>query len=549
MLNETFLYLLLLGIFSLFHTRPRYDTLLAFFITFFCVGIFTMFLFDWKTSIDFTQGFMLDSFLGSNVKFEITSSKHNYMLIFPFFFITISAMVNNLFFKYETQKKSCAMIFVFNILAFIMLIVGNNLIQVITFVFIIDILSQLLIKDSQAGRRYSIYNFFADMGLFLVLAMLEGKLTNLDVGHISHYYETGRHRDFIMFMLMISLSIKFGFFFFQGYWLDLKSAKFHNLYSLPYLSTPMAALILFTKFYPLLVVSPSFLPTLNIMVTLSMLWGAIGSVLNFQIKEKFVYLNMIHMAFVVKLIQTLDFSWNMHFSYLIVLCFIFNLCLYYLHYEIDRNEAQNKLPVYLVLASILMTMIGFECELFNLLTPENAQWIMFFAILWLLSVSSIFTEAIYVTKSPFLWPLKDYHSFFLICFVTSFCFYTCLPDIPYDNFLLFGPVLFAFFILLNPMRSLKIRQNLNKRLQHIDLFALFYKKCIDVPLEYIGFLFHILIEFIFIERTFLPIFSAVNSFLIQTYRRASRIGLLYYLFCTFAGLLLAFYFFSLGDFK
>jgi hypothetical protein len=61
-----------------------------------------------------------------------------------------------------------------------MLICTNNLVEIITFVFIIDILSQVLIKDVYASRRYSIYNLIADMGLFLIMAMLKGKLETLE---------------------------------------------------------------------------------------------------------------------------------------------------------------------------------------------------------------------------------------------------------------------------------------------------------------------------------------------------------------------------------
>ncbi|MBO7605558.1 MAG: hypothetical protein J6S61_03730, partial [Elusimicrobiaceae bacterium] len=331
MLQETLLYLLVIGVFSLVQTREKYAFVFSLVLTFFVGLVFAFFLMDWRILTDSPQVFSIGSTVGGNIKLDIISSKQNYMLILPFFMNTLLALCNNLIFKYETHKKKMLSLFVFNLISFIMLICGNNFIQFMTFVFAIDILSQLLISDTNAAKRYSFYNLAADMGIFMVLSMLQGKLVNLDVGNISLYYETGRHRDFIMFVLMLSLFVKFGFILFQGYWLDLKSAKFHALYFLTYLSTPMAALILFIKFYPIAVISPSFLPLLNAAVCLSMFWGTFGAVSASQIKEKFVYYHMLCVAFLTKLIEQAHFAWNATFSNILICLFVFNLCFYYLH--------------------------------------------------------------------------------------------------------------------------------------------------------------------------------------------------------------------------
>ena len=293
MLHETFLYLLMIGIFSLIKIKEKYAFLFSSVLTLLTALVFVLFLMDWRILPDSAQILSIGSSVGGNIKLDIISSKQNYMLILPFFANTLLALTNNLIFKYEAHKKKMLSLFIFNLAAFIMLICGNNFIQFMTFVFVIDILSCLLISDANAAKRYSLYNLVADMGIFLVLSMLQGKLANLDAGNIAHYYETGHHRDFIMFTLMLSLFIKFGFIFFQGYWLDLKNAKFHALYFLSFLSTPMAALILFIKFYPIVVVSPSFEPLLDAAVALSMAWAAFGAISAPQIKEKFFYFHML----------------------------------------------------------------------------------------------------------------------------------------------------------------------------------------------------------------------------------------------------------------
>ena len=530
MLGETVLYLLIIGLFSLIKTEKRYDLMLSVASAFFSAILFWFFLMDQKTGTASFLSFSLGESQANNVKIDIISSKQNYLMIYPFFVVSVIAMFNNFLFKYEPNKKSQATLFIFNLISFIMLICGNNFIQIITFVFVIDILSQLLIKDFNAGRRYSIYNFVADMGLFLVLAMMQSKLLNLDVGNISLYYETGRHRDFIVFVIMFSLAVKFGFFLFQGYWLDLKNAKFHNLYFLPYLSTPMASLILLTKLYPILIVSPSFLPILNIMIMLTIFWGAAGSVLNIEIKEKFVYFNMMGIALLVKLIEQADFIWNVHFSNLIILFNLFNFCCYYLHNEIDRSHAQNKLAFYSIALSFIAVISALATNIFAIETLTKTFWINIFFITFLTAFSISAAQICYKVKGKI--SLKQFNStVFLMLFVFILCFYFGCYEFEYCwpicFVLAFIIILFQVsFFLKNP--SFGFFKN---KIQHIDLFRLFYQKVIAESFRHAGLFFNILMDFIFLEKTLLPLLGAFNASIVRIYRKLNRYALLYDLIC------------------
>ena len=542
MLHETLLYLLAIGIFSFVRIQEKYVPAFCFVLTLFVALVFAFFVMDFRILTDSPYIFGIGSSMGGNIKLDIISSKQNYMLILPFFINTLLALGNNLIFKYETHKKHMLSLFVFNLISFIMLICGNNFIQFMTFVFVIDILSQLLISDTNAAKRYSIYNLVADMGIFLVLSMLHGKLVNLDVGNISHYYETGRHRDFIMFVLMFSSFIKFGLFLFQGYWLDLRSAKFHALYFLTYLSTPMAALILFIKFYPILVVSPSFAPLLNGMVFLSMVWGTIGGILNPQIKEKFVYCNMLCVAFLVKLVETENFIWNETFSSILVCLFVFNLCFYYLHFEIDRGHGKSKSGLISVFSGFMAVLISLSMCLCSLYNEQNAFLIISFLGLFLLIVSHLFS--FYAPKLRL--EIKETPSSFrTICMMIFSVCLLCYEAFLYREYA-FGACFvlsaFTFLYFFNLLKFGEFGKNFYLHIQHIDLFSLFYEKCILLPIKHIGVFANIFIDFIFLEHTLLPLFSMINGWVAKIYGRMNRLGLLYYLLCSAFGILTVLYF-------
>jgi len=541
MLHETLLYLFVIGIFSLVKTQEKHAFLFCTVLTFFVGLVFTFFVMDWRIIADSPQVFSIGSTVGENIKLDIISSKQNYMLIVPFFVTTLLALINNLIFKYETHKKKMLSLFVFNLIAFMMLICGNNFIQFMTFVFVIDILSQLLISDINAAKRYSMYNLVADMGIFLVLSMLQGKLANLDVGNISHYYETGRHRDFIMFVLMLSLFVKWGFIFFQGYWLDLKSAKFHALYFLTYLSTPMAALILFIKFYPIVVVSPSFEPLLDWAVGLSMAWGGLGAFFAPQIKEKFVYFHMLCVAFLVKLIEQANFIWTESFSNILICLFIFNLCFYYLHYEIDRGHGKNKKSLFLVFLAFLFVVIALSLQVFSLFIPEHALWILAFEGVFLFDVSQMFVAYGGKLRAPneeknlcTRTAVVMLGSMGLLAYMSSF-------KVAMHGWMVCFALLFFVLCLMLPKKINDEARAFYGKIQYVDLFAFLYDKCVLGIIRKAGFLAHIFIDFIFLERTLWPAVSAMNGSFVKVYRHMSRLGGAYYLFCTIAGFLIVMY--------
>lgn len=544
MLHETILYLLFIGFFSFFHTREKYDSFFSFVFMAFACLVFAFFLMDWHVLSDSAQVFVLNRSHEGHVNLDIVSSKQNYVLIFPFFVNTLLALMNNQIFKYEQHKKYKLSLFVLNLTSFIFLIAGNNFIQLMTFVFIIDILSQILISDANAAQRYSVYNLVADMGLFLVLSMLQGKLPNLDVGNISHYYETGHHRDFIMFVVMFSLFIKFGLFLFQGYWLDLKSAKFHNLYFLPYLSTPMAALILFIKFYPLLVVSPSFLPLLNTIIILSMVWGTLGAIFNRQLKEKFVYCNMLGIAFLVKALEMANFAWNMNFSYILMSLFVFNLCLYYLHYELDRGHAKNKPAIYVILLMLLLNLVCLVSLGAQLAEQNNVLWLSSFAFILLLLMAHLFVFVFPKVQNKSPLKIYDFRSILVMLFSGGLLFYLCFEAISCSWCVWFALATFVALLFVLSFRIVRLSDSLYFKIQNIDLFSLIYEKCIILPIKRAGVLFNILVDLIFLERTLWPFISSLNGFIIKSYRYITRLGIVYCLLSSLLGVLMAVYFFK-----
>lgn len=539
MLTNTVVYLLFIGLLALLKLRVKADNFVVTTVTFATLFVFYLFCKDFQIGNESVTTLLWDSSRSGDIKIDIISSLSNIKLIFPFFVITLLALFNNLCFRYESNKREFAAILIFNLLSLIMLIAGNNLIQIITFVFVIDILSQLFLKDIYASKRYSIYNLVADMGLFLVMAMLKGKLETLEIGSVGHYYENGRHRDFIMFVIMISLFIKLGFFLFQSYLLDLKNTKFHKLFLIYYLSTPMVALILFMKFYPLLVVSPSFDICLNVAVAITMFWGTMGMIVINNLKEKTVYLNMLIMAIVVKLLQCSDFVWSLPFSIILIAGFCFNLSLYYTHYYLNRENdlsyiytvpAGNKISIIFIMFLYGLFGAVFFSQLSLIYNDLNSYWIFFFAILFTVASSHLYAQVLSLCKQKMQNLKFDYRPVFILCICMLGAIYVLFEYQNNWDYPLIFFICFYALIAIYPFKFLFENKALNVKLQKIDFFAHIYDITIVNPIRIIGRWLTVLFDFMFIEKTLTTMVASVNSFTIRTFRKSVRHWGIYYLF-------------------
>lgn len=521
--------LLIITILSLLKFRPQFDRIVSvlFTISFFVAFYFLAYGIHEKVYDSFSL--LWDSSPAGDVRLEIISSSQTYLMVLPFFAITGIALFNNLFFRYEIYKKSFTSLLSFNLFCLIMLICGNNFIQMITFVFIIDIASQLFIKNIEAGRNYALYNLAADMALFGVLAILSGQLDNLSVEHIRQFYQPGRYGDFVALLLMSGLFIKFGFGFYRLYLKDLKNVRFHRLIFIPYLSSPAAALVLFVKLHPLLTASEWFLHILNISLALATLYGAFGVVKMQSLKEKTIFLDMMLLAYLLKMIERTGFIWEKHFSWLLVLGFVLNLSIYYLHYYSERNIyhtftgkltlSGRKTHAFLLLLWLLV-LAAFSAEAAALSTGGNALWIGAFPILLGLATACMF-DRVLKTKLPQTETRADitpYPVLMLLFLIAGFSLYHQREN---WIFALWQCVIFVVMLLWRPFKAVREAESVPVASPSSPVCAMHF-----LPLR-IGF-------------AGLPwlIMTQISSVVVAIFRKFNRLGVARYIFLILSGVLI-----------
>ena len=295
----------------------------------------------------------------------------------------------------------------------------------------------------------------------------------------------------------------------------------------------MVALILLMKFYPLLVVSPSFDICLNIAIALTMVWGAIGTIVINNLKEKTIYLNMIIISLIVKLLYNVDFMWNIHLSCLLILGFIFNMYLYYMHYYLGRENNilsvthLNKFGLKIVAIAYLISGVAFFSKLSLLANNTNLIWIHMFMILFITASSHIFSQVCSLKNKQTISFDRLPVFTLLICVIVSGCMINIKINWLYSLVLI---VSFLALIKIYPLRIISNNTCLNVRLQKIDFFSHIYDVIIVQPVKIAGRWLTVLFDFMFIEKTITSMFSSLNGLTIRLFRKSARHWGLYYIF-------------------
>lgn len=533
MIANTAGFLLIIGLLALFKYSPRYDRSISFLLTGAVFCAFYGFAKGLKQNVFGHFSMLWDSSPAGDITLEIISSRNVYFMICPFLVITALSLFNNLFFRYEVRRKNYTALLVFNLLCLIMLAAGNNFIQMITFVFVIDILSQFFIKNTETGRRYAIYNLIADMGLFGILAILNGQVENLDINHIRNFYQAEKYRDLVAILLMSSLFIKFGFVIFKNYVLELKQMRFHWLILIPYLSSPAAALILLVKLHSLLVVSPLFLPIFNVVLALIMIYGTLGVINIPSLKEKTIFLNIMLVALLVKLIQSADFVWDIHFSWLIILSFCFNFIVYYLHYYAERSNNADfsarfkrvgRSSLCIILLLWLVVMSAFVVQSAAFIRPDNLIWQCWFMVFWGLVSATVFNKILHHHKASELDAESDYAPYPLLLVVLAISVYSLQVQMQNWAFALFVCGVFLLGLKTNSLAAIS-KMSIADRFESLitkKIQFYFWNRCWL-------FIDYMVVQNKAFKRNVASFFARSVNGAIAMFRRVGRVGIVRYI--------------------
>lgn len=299
MLENLFFYLLITGICFAAPAVDKHKKIASF--LFFCVfaALFAVFFEAFEAKTADTFSFSWIQLPKYRININIDSTPLAYLQLLPIYAISfVFALIAAFLPKEEGIRRFCSLT-ALNAAAMTALVCSNNLAQLLTCICMADIISVMLIKNIIPAKRYVFYCLFADIGLLMIFAMLQGKLRSFGLDTVISYNKLGRHKDFVAIATLLFIFVKSGFFMFQGALLDLKNIKNYKILFVISVSGVMSGIFALIKIYPLLQISSYSLPILNFMLAASAVWGFCGGIAVAGTNQKIVYFNMLFHSLIV----------------------------------------------------------------------------------------------------------------------------------------------------------------------------------------------------------------------------------------------------------
>jgi len=511
--------------------RMRYDRILSWLMFFATAFLFA----DYCNSALLNEkiGF---AFLWSKTKIgDITVSffpsvADNHLII-PIFLTSLFAILNNNIFRYEEKRSQFNAILILNFVTLSLLICAENYVQLITAVFVSDILGYLILKDVDSSRRYVIYNFFADMCLFMILALACGKIQSLELSSLLNYKQIGRHRDFVGIVTAVAVFIKVGCFLFQSYLQDIAATRFQRMSAVNLLFSPLVGFLLLVKLHNLLLVSNLFIPLLSIMSVATFLSGLVYFIVKDNIQKKMVCLNMAFYGMLMYILRTNDFKWTVLFSYYLVVVYFFNLLFFKIYLYQNREERVSKMlngreTNALPLQTLFMEMVFLSAIFLNMmikivkgLATENIAAMTAGILLGICVVLNHIYKSPYSRRLDYLNPNPER--------ILSFIVNAVLLVIGGYLFNIYNWRSVLFFMCFLGIAALpvwkKLRSLYEKEwLQKEDVSkSLFFYTLVE-PLKYISRVLWLIVDFMLTEKVITAVFSAINKWIVAFFFKINQ---------------------------
>ncbi len=523
--------IIVLSFIGLIKQRMKYDRLISWLIFFAATALFMEFATNAVNLNKESFSFLWSTSKIGNITIDFSPELGEHRLLLPLFFLSLVTILHNNIFRYEEKKSAFNAFILLNFASSSLLICSENYVQMITAVFITDILGYLILKDVDSSHRYVIYNFFADTCLFMVLALVCGKLQSLSLEDLPQYEKIGRHKDFVGLMLLVAVFIKMGVFMFQSYLLDLSAARLQRMSTVNLLFAPLTGILVLLKLHNLVEVSDLALPLLKIISMLTMIFGILNFLIIDNLKKKLVYLNMGFIGLLLLMLEHRDLQWNWQYSFYYSVGYFINLLFLkmylYQNHETKVSEMLNgretnsfilktTLVQFILIANIFITLI------YRISVKQEQFWILITGTILICAIGIVLNH---IYQSPYTRKLENLTPNPLrpisLLVMLSLLVYT---SIEMQAYTLYNILFILFFIVLCwcPLLT-KIRAVYEiEWFQKEDLSKSFFFYTLVTPFMYLSRTLWLMVDFVFSEKIITAGLTGLHKMGISLFFKVNR---------------------------
>ncbi len=529
MIAFTALALLIVGFFNSFRFSVKADKFVCGVSLFAVSGIIFWFSDRIVNLNEQVFSFLWNSSPSGDIKIDIISNSYTCGLFLPFLIITALAICGNYCFRYEEKRCRYNALLIFNLLVLLLMITSNNFVQLLSAVFLVDIFAVIKAQNTANCKNFIILNLSADMLIFMILALINGRIHSFDIREIINYKNMGYHIDLIAILGLTSVFMKMGFFPFQLGFSTLKNLRFHRLQNILYLSSPISALILLLKFSALWSASSYFLPYFDIICLTAMAFCALKAFYINNLRSKLICWHTLTLTLMLELLRFHGFVWDWRFSKILLATYALFMGLYLLYYQSGRKVLMTHLLKskfqYFQTVTPAITIIGLAmfAHIYNLETLYNninRYYIWTYATIFLLSFCGVLHQICFIRKklrkNILKIQKKTTPSLFLF-FAVLLCL-ILLVHIDLNSLAFWSMSAVFIFLYLSGLSTPLCRFYDNEKLQNLDWLNKIYRFIFVYLLQSIGIVLWFMVDRKLIENFMTKIFSGIWQLLLHFFR-------------------------------
>ena len=482
-----------------------------------------------------------------HVDLDLSSSANHYTLIRPFFLMMFFSLLHTYYTPLEERRGRLSSLILVVMAFLILLVCADNLLMLVVSASLCGIGGIYIVNDFSGKKTYVFYTLVADMSLFAAMSIIYSATSSVDLSALSSFAEHHKYRDLAALLMLLGIAVKSGLFLFHKQIFSYADLSFNRLIFLSYCVSPACGLIIFYKTSSLLYASDVSQMMLLSLSILSMIYGLGGALVYDSLKEKALSINMLLWGslFTQALLYHSDiFPFG---GLLIVLFYLLNFLLAEVYlagseevYVSRLGGTWKKLPL-LLLAFVALSL----AVLHILLTKSSAEF-----SIWQIDIVIVMVLCSYLIHQIFfgdnacdekVWAFMKHPPFLLqlpvfIGVGYSFYYSTVLSWM----MLLVGSG-FLLLIFAHPLRKLACLYERDE-LQLNEFFERFYEIILLAPLNIMGRVLWLTVDFLLIERTILSSFAHTRNALINLSSRMHSCRLIGYILTTLLGIILMFIF-------
>ena len=530
--------------------RERYSRFLS--VLMLVVASLLLFNFyeNWQFGTSHTSIFSIFEYEKLSLELNLSSHPSIYELVFPFFIMAVFSLYNALISVQEEQRGRLSGLIMLNLAFLVLLSCSSNLLIILACSSLIGVVGLFTVNNFESKKNYIFYNLTSDMALFTAFSIVYTARQSVDLSALKQYAVSGSEPYLVGILILFSLAIKAGLFLFHNQIFSYRHLSFNRMIFLNYCVIPAASLILLSKMVSVFSSLELCRWIIYGLAGLSMIYGFLGALVYDNIKEKALSLNILLWGFIYGYtISTPSVSF-ISLNWLLVLFYMFNWWLQQVIisfsneiYISKMGGSWRRLPLLQLTGIFVSIAILQYLEVLEVENLDGQIWLWILSGSVLIVVSYIFMQIFYGENhcDERVWAfLQNPRIYFWFPFV-SMCI-IMLINCGYYSWKLVVAVLFMGGLAwLNPLRFV-VDIYERDEIQLAEFFERAYEYIIVAPINILGRILWLTVDFLLIERTIINSFSKLTEFLIHISKKIHTPRPLEYVLMTLSGLLMLFFF-------